>query len=125
MPLLIDISGCNRTSCTVYDQQWVTMTGEMLAVDDAKYLRMEVAARILGFKLSYQIPIHRFNACEWLPKGCPLKKGYRYPIFVSGQASHPFKGATKILEVGLRNENNTLMLCGRSTLRFEKKKKSD
>lgn len=100
------------------------MTGELIAVADAKFLRMEVGAHIWGIRLSYKIPLHRFDACQMLAKGCPLRKGGRYPILQVGFTNLPFTGTTRIIEVLLRNEHDQLMLCGRTTLRFEKHKNS-
>lgn len=122
-PLWIDITGCNRTQCIVYDQRFVKMTGEMIASEDATHLRMEVAARIWGFRLSYAIPLQKFNACSLLASGCPIIQGSRYAILGSGIANLPFTGTTRVIEVSLRNEKGVLMLCGKSTLRFEKKNK--
>lgn len=124
LPLWIDITGCNSTECIVYDHKFVKMTGEMIAVADAKHLRMEVGAHIWGFRLSYKIPLNRFDACTMLPQGCPLQKGQHYSIVSAGYANLPFTGTTRVVEVRLHNEHGVLMLCGKSTLRFEKKKNS-
>lgn len=123
-PLWIAITGCNQTQCIVHDTKFVQMTGEMAVVADAKYLRMEIATFLWGFRLSYKIPLHRYDACELFAKGCPMSKGSRVAIFGAGIANLPFTGTTRVFEVRLRNEKKVLMLCGKSTLRFEKKKNS-
>lgn len=107
----------------MYDGQFVKMTGELVAVEDARKLRMKVATLLWGFRLSYEIPLDRFDACTMMRYGCPMQKGRRYPILSSGIANLPFTGTKRTIEVTLRNENGVLMLCGRAKFRFEKLKK--
>lgn len=123
-PLWIDISNCNRTECPVYDDMMVKMTGEFVAEAEAKSLQMEVGVYMWGFRLSYAIPLHRFDACSMLEKSsCPLMKGEKYRIYSTGITKLPFTGSQKVVEVQLFNEASALMLCCKTKINFEKKPK--
>lgn len=108
----------------MYDDMMVKMTGEFVAEAEAKSLQMEVGVYMWGFRLSYAIPLHRFDACSMLEKGsCPLMKGEKYRIYSTGIAKLPFTGSQKVVEVQLFNEASALMLCCKTKINFEKKPK--
>ena len=117
----MDITGCNKTECTVYDKKFVKMTGELKALEDANSLTLEVGAYIWAFRLARKIPADQFDVCQIITQGCPLKKGNTYSFVGSGIAAIPFAG-TRMIEAVMRNENKVDMMCFKTRIRFERHK---
>lgn len=95
------------------------MEGQLKAPESATLMQMEVAAYVWGFRLSYMIPLQRFNACLLVTDGCPLVKDEIYAIKAGGYPQFPLKNSQRIVEVVLRNENKQIISCGKSKIKFK------